>query len=206
MSSCAHHRALLWVLASALVESSPLPPIQLRTNWGSPLGPHEVLTVPTTGLRLSWQLQQPTQTAYEVEIWADSLIWSTMLNSSTQELVASPYPELRAGATFTWRARISDGSGFSEWSRVSSFDTAPSPASWGYNRAAWIGGPNMSTLQTERNLPANAKISRARAYVTAAGAFTLQINGQRVGNNICDPGQTVYDRRLLYNTFNIAPF
>lgn len=47
-------------------------------------------------------------------------------------------------------------------------------------------------------------IVRAWADVCGLGHYVLYVNGQRVGRNFLDPGWTMYNKRLLYNTFDLT--
>ena len=48
------------------------------------------------------------------------------------------------------------------------------------------------------------KIKKAWASVCGMGQYELFINGQRIGQNFLDPGWTMYDKELLYNTFDVT--
>ena len=44
----------------------------------------------------------------------------------------------------------------------------------------------------------------ARAYVTSLGLYELEINGQRVGDQLFTPGWTSYRKRLQYQTYDVT--
>ena len=44
------------------------------------------------------------------------------------------------------------------------------------------------------------KVIKAKLHSTAAGYYEIYINGARVDNRIMDPGQTDFNKRILYNT------
>ena len=77
---------------------------------------------------------------------------------------------------------------------------APTPSKW--QDAQWIGGG--SQLRTDILLPTGAVLARARAYVTGVGAMELHINGGKVGDHILDPGEAVYDQRILFVTHDVT--
>ena len=56
-----------------------------------------------------------------------------------------------------------------------------------------------------REFSVKAGLERARLYITALGVYDAQINGTPVGDHVLDPGWTVYDHRLLYQTYDVAP-
>lgn len=74
--------------------------------------------------------------------------------------------------------------------------------------ALWVGGGGqVRAIAGSLNVSAGAgTVTRARAYVTGVGSYYLYINGQRVGNHIMDPPQSVYSKRILYTTFDVAPY
>ncbi len=45
---------------------------------------------------------------------------------------------------------------------------------------------------------------RAKLHSTAAGYYEIYLNGQRVSDRIMDPGQTDFDKRILYNTDEVS--
>jgi len=49
-----------------------------------------------------------------------------------------------------------------------------------------------------------AGVTKARLYVTALGVYEAQLNGSVIGDAILNPGWTVYDSRLLYQTFDVT--
>lgn len=55
----------------------------------------------------------------------------------------------------------------------------------------------------------DAPVTRARLYSAALGYYELYLNGQKVSDRVLDPGQTDYEKRVLYNiddlTAELAP-
>lgn len=50
----------------------------------------------------------------------------------------------------------------------------------------------------------DAPIKRATAYITALGCYKLHINGKPVGDNALPPEWTHYEKRLLYQTYDVT--
>jgi alpha-L-rhamnosidase len=50
------------------------------------------------------------------------------------------------------------------------------------------------------------KVVKAKLHSTAAGYYEVYLNGQRVSDRIMDPGQTDFDKRILYNTDEVSNF
>ncbi|MDX8337748.1 family 78 glycoside hydrolase catalytic domain [Draconibacterium sp. IB214405] len=57
-------------------------------------------------------------------------------------------------------------------------------------------------LRTEFNLKKG--IESARLYVTARGIYEVQINGEKVGNDYYNPGQTQYNKSHFYQTYDVT--
>lgn len=49
-------------------------------------------------------------------------------------------------------------------------------------------------------------VAEARAYVSGLGFYELYINGERVGNQVLDPGRTDYEGTVLYATHDVTDF
>ena len=96
---------------------------------------------------------------------------------------------------------LSNGNGAPTDFCNATFDTAPAAADYP-GGAVWIGGGGQ-LRSPGFALPAG-KVARARAFVTGVGAFYFFVNGQRVGENVMDPPQTVYSKTVLYSTFDIG--
>lgn len=47
-------------------------------------------------------------------------------------------------------------------------------------------------------------VKRARVYASGLGYYELYLNGQRVGDQVLDPGWTTYGKRVLYSTFDVT--
>ena len=57
----------------------------------------------------------------------------------------------------------------------------------------------------ERQFKLNkGEIKRATAAVCGMGQYELFVNGEKVGKNFLDPGWTMYNKRLLYNEFDVT--
>ncbi len=59
-------------------------------------------------------------------------------------------------------------------------------------------------LRRELELGSGKSIRRATIYVCGLGFFDLHVNGQRIGDQLMNPALTGYDKRLLYNTFDVT--
>lgn len=48
------------------------------------------------------------------------------------------------------------------------------------------------------------KVSSARLYASAIGVFTMRMNGQKVTDNVLEPGESAYDKHVLYSTYDVT--
>lgn len=178
---------------------------------------HEHATGVGQTVQVAWQLSHPgrnvTQRAFEVEIVAvhgSSLRWRSGLITSTEQRLdvaelATGSLRLPRGASFRWTVWATVAAGDDAPSTLScdgTFETGPDPVIFP-GSAKWIGGGGQLHATHGLVLPAGV-VKHARAYVSGLGAFYLFLNGHQVGKNIMDPPQSVYSKRVLFETFDIA--
>jgi alpha-L-rhamnosidase len=173
------------------------------------------------------------QTAYQVVVFdaeaavphgAGALWDSGRVPSASSTDVAYSGPPLAAACAYGWKVRVWDEAGdLGPWSDATTFETALGGAdAWD---ACWIGlGPGRSHFDVpsgdgpvdavelamrpapylRRAFTVQGQISRARLYSTALGIHELSINGRRVSEDVLAPGWTDYNRRFLYQTYDVT--
>lgn len=47
-------------------------------------------------------------------------------------------------------------------------------------------------------------VASARLYASALGIFTMRLNGQPVTDNVLEPGESAYDKHVLYSTYDVT--
>jgi len=62
--------------------------------------------------------------------------------------------------------------------------------------------PQSPLLRTEVDL--GGDIEQARAHVCGLGYGELYVNGERIGDEVLNPGWTQYDERVLYSSYDVA--
>ena len=104
---------------------------------------------------------------------------------------------LESKSTYYWKVRWWDDKGqVSPFSEVATFEMGLlTEDDWD---AMWIGGGDL--LRTQFAI--EGEVKQARAYVCGLGWYELRINGKKVGDHQLDPGQTDYERLVLYSTYN----
>lgn len=50
----------------------------------------------------------------------------------------------------------------------------------------------------------NKEVARARIYASALGVFTMKINGQPVTDAVLEPGESEYEKTILYSTYDVT--
>jgi alpha-L-rhamnosidase len=147
-----------------------------------------------------------------VEVTRDGTpLWDTGRVESRQSVLV-PYggPALESSRHYTWRVRVWDGAGqTSDWSEPASWEMGLlAPADW---KAQWIQPEGNEDTKTPQPSPVlrgtftvSGTVRRARAYATSLGLYELEINGQRVGDQVFTPGWTSYGKRLQYQTYDVT--
>lgn len=173
--------------------------------------------------RLSWQILSSDrgvlQSAYEIRV-ARTLkglesekdcIWTTgKVESDQSNQVQYRGPALNSGERVFWTVRIWDGKGKrSDWSVPAMWEMGLLNASdW---KAKWIEA-NIEEDVTQSNPPhvfrkefkITKPVKSARAYVTSRGLYELQLNGEKVGDELLTPGWTAYQDHIQYQTYNVT--
>jgi alpha-L-rhamnosidase len=162
--------------------------------------------------RLSWvtETDEPGwwQVAYEVEVDGASTGRTT---STESVLVAWPAEPLRSRQQRTVRVRVwgrasDDPSG---WSPPVALETGLlSAEDWTARFVSPSGdGPTEAIPPSpylRRDFTLDAPPARARLYVSALGAYEVELNGERVGDHVLAPGWTSYGHRLRYEVFDVS--
>ena len=185
------------------IMSGPQVPTSLRCEYlEDPMG------IDVKQPRFSWVLEHTQrgqrQSAFHLIVSSESPadtgdMWdSGKINSDQSTHVVYLGKPLESGRSYYWKVCYWDKDDTpSPYSEVARFDTGLfSLEDW---EGKWIGGGNQ--LRKEFDLDDNP--IRALAYISGLGYYELRLNGQKVGNNVLDPGWTSYDKRVLYSTYDV---
>ena len=201
------------------LELGALSPADLTVEYAAdPLGIDE------RAPRLSWVVTSDergvVQSAYRVLVAShpDTLaagrgdVWDSgrVASDETVNVVYDGAP-LASGARYWWAVRVWDGAGRpSGWSAPGTWSMGLlDAADW---HAEWVGAPD-GALDSTRAYAARLLrdefevgrgVTRATATVTGLGYYELSLNGRRVGDHVLDPGVTDFDRRVLYETYDVT--
>lgn len=209
----------VWITAHASENSTrhaDLSPHRLRCEYlVNPLGIDEAQP------RLSWGLESGTrdekQSAYQIIVATSPKLlasdqgdlWDTGRTQST-ETIHLPYAgrPLESSQQVWWKVRSWNQDGVAgPWSEPARWEMGIlDPAEW---TAEWIGldddtahGKPLPVLRKSFDL--SKDVRRATLYVCGLGYAEVYLNGSRVGDSRLSPGYTRYDRRVLYETFDVT--
>jgi alpha-L-rhamnosidase len=167
--------------------------------------------------RLTWTITTDCpewyQAAYEIEsYWPDGQLreQTGRVKSDESVLVPWPFASLRSRECVMVRVRVCGGDGqFSRWSPPASVETGLlHSADWSARFVIPDWDEDTSRPQPcpllRREFDVRPGMTRARLYVTALGAYEVQLNGSIVGDHVLAPGWTSYHHRLCYQTFDVT--
>jgi hypothetical protein len=175
--------------------------------------------------RLSWTLHCAERgqgsTAYQVlvatsrqsldkgqgDCWdSGKVLWN---EAAGVEYAGAP---LRSCGRYFWKVRVWDNAGQSSaWSKPASWTMGlMSAGDW---EGKWISeaGDAASTRLPAGTMPifrrsfvVDRPVRRAIVCVCGLGQFELRLNGEKVGDNVMEPGWTNYSKTCLYTTYDVT--
>ncbi|BAL86047.1 putative alpha-L-rhamnosidase [Actinoplanes missouriensis 431] len=160
--------------------------------------------------RLSWQVQTVRpgwrQTAYEIEIDGRT---TGRIKSADSVLVPWPGPALTSRQQAEVRVRVwaAGETRPTPWSESTTVEAGLlEPEDWA---AGFVGSADISVgdrrpVLLRRDFTARPGLLKARLYATACGLYELQLNGDRIGDDVLAPGWTSYHHRLPYQTYDVT--
>jgi len=173
--------------------------------------------------RMSWRIETPRravlQSAYQILaagslnelVGVKSLLWDSGKVQSDQSIHV-PYagPDLSPRQRVYWQVRVWDNQGrVSDWSSPAFWEMGLlRPSEW---KAQWIEPDLAEDAKISNPCPMLRKgfvlkgpVRSARVYATCHGLYQMEINGQRVGDQVFTPGWTAYDKRLQVQTYDVT--
>lgn len=192
----------------------------MTQNLSNPLGLG--ITNPCFSYQLGSEKQGDEQTAYQIlaatkeelleEGRAD--LWDSGKVPGTDNF-AIPYQgaELSARQDICWKVRVWDAWGqVTRWSTTAWFELGLLKENdW---IAEWIGqgddfdGDKAAAPALTGSFQVHNKdtIKKARAYISGLGLFLVSMNGKSLTDNLYEPGESEFNRRVFYITYDITPF
>ena len=192
-------------------------PLRLRCEYlEDPIGIDELSP------RLSWWPDDPRpaeiQTAYELlgasapDLLAldEGDLWDSGRVESSATSVVYRGKRLVSGRRVFWKVRTFDSDGLpSPWSEPALFEAGLlAPTDW---RARWISAPLSGSRATSVPVPCLRRVFKlaaapesARLYVAALGLHQVEINGQKVSDDVIAPGWCDFNRHAVYQTYDVT--
>ena len=179
----------------------------------------DLLGIGQAAPRLSWTTSTDAsgwrQAAYEVEVSTPGQgrePWSSgRIESDESVLVAWPAAPLGSRERRAVRVRVwgDEGGDASAWSAPVTVETGLlDPADWSAHFVTPDGDDDTTSITPcpylRREVELHEPPQRARLYVTALGAYEVEVNGHRVGDHVLSPGWSSYAHRLRYETFDVT--
>ena len=173
--------------------------------------------------RFFWEIRtndrNVVQTAYQIRAAfsekdfnsPDQLVWDTRKVKSDQSIqVDYNGPELKSGQRIYWQVKVWDNKGrVSPWSEITYWETGLlNPSDW---KATWIE-PDLQENETQpypcpflrKEFKLKGKVKSARIYATCHGLYQINLNGEKVGDQLFTPGWTSYHKRLQYQVYDVT--
>ena len=179
----------------------------------------QLLGTDATHPRISWRLvsnrRHVLQTAYQIQVFiedTESPLWdSGRVASDASVLIPYEGPPLSSRTRYTYQVRAWNQYGEeTAWSEPAWWETAllseqEWSASWITPAAEAIDPDAEAAFLLRRAFETEPRdIESARIYATAAGVYSLYLNGVKVGDEAFAPGWTSYTHRLQYQTYDVT--
>lgn len=165
--------------------------------------------------RFSWKLNDSRygarQTAYRVKVYqtteaGSSLVWDSGKKDENTNLIRYQGDPLESFTAYTWQLQLWDKDNSPLEERSGTFETGMMES--GDWLGSWITDAHSpdyrpaSMFRKAFNL--EKPVKRARLYIATAGLHDISLNGQRVTDEFLNPVFTRYDKRILYNSYDIT--
>jgi hypothetical protein len=159
-------------------------------------------------------------------------IWDSEKQTSGQSVqILYKGAPLKASNKYFWKVRTWNNNNQAALSKICTFGMGLlSPKDW--SGAQWIGYeempdslrtvPGVSNVDTKKKLgpeklkprtiiplfrkifTSSKQVASATIYISGLGHYELSLNGEKVGNSFLAPGWTHYDKRVLYNGYDVT--
>lgn len=203
------------ILSSWTTIAQTITAFNLRVEYmENPLG------VDISDPRFSWNLNNETrgtfQSAFQIQL-AEEVenlketgikLWDTGKTLSNKSVnINYEGKPLEPGKTYYWRIRAwNEKDNVGNWSKIAIFHVGPmNNDDW---KGKWIGttDKSISAPLLRKEFQITKPIEKAYAYIVGLGYYELYLNGEKVGDHVLDPGTTNYDKRVLYETYDVTSY
>jgi alpha-L-rhamnosidase len=110
---------------------------------------------------------------------------------------------LASGKRYWWKVCVWDkDNNRSDWSEIASWQMGLlKQEDW---KAKWISYYSQTAPLFRKEFLASKEVKKATAYVCGLGYYELSLNGTKIGENVLDPAQTDYEKRVFYVVYDIT--
>lgn len=179
---------------------------------------HNPIGLDTAAPRFAWKLADDSQNiyqkAYHIQVSKDDefreLAWDSRKVDSDESIQIVYNGEMLTSFTeYFWRVKVWDQEETeTDWSDIGRFEMAM--MSWKDWEADWITpeydykAPKTACPILRKEFQIGKRVTKARIYVTAKGLYELRLNGKKVGRDFLTPGWTSYNKRTLYQVYDVT--
>ncbi len=68
----------------------------------------------------------------------------------------------------------------------------------------YANNTNVPYMGRNFTIDRSRKVASARLYASAIGVFTMRLNGKPVTDNVLEPGESAFDKHVLYSTYDVT--
>lgn len=178
--------------------------------------------------RFTWKIsdtrQGASQTAFRLVVSTDSAgfgngsgtIWDTGKNSSSSMRVVYEGPTLKSFTRYYWSVTVWDKHGRQSqrsgksWFETGIMNTDPVQGNWisdtivSYQMESDTDTDKKGAGYYRKEFSVSTPVESARVYISAAGYYELNINGEKVSDHMLAPAKTRFDRRTTYVTHDVT--
>lgn len=165
-------------------------------------------------VKISWQLKSNRrnviQSAYQLQVATDTEFQTLLFDSHKVKSDQSLHMPInsfqyKVETRYFYRIKAWDNQGEeSAWSEVAFWETGlQSGENW---EGHWIAASKEKTqvMSFNKTFHIEKIVKRARLYITSLGLYEACLNGERIGDYYFTPGWTSYDKRILYQTYDVT--
>lgn len=161
-------------------------------------------------LHFGWKLRSDRrnviQQTYQIQIAQDEAfdhcVCDTGVVRSDNSANVTAEAALKPVTTYYFRVMVSDQYESSEWAASRFSTTTPCFTADFITAKGVIDNPENAMMA--RQIHIGKPVRQARLFVSALGLYTFYVNDQRVGHDLLTPGFTEYDKRLLFQSYDVT--
>ena len=159
-------------------------------------------------VRLSYKVDQTAgkkQAAAQIVISKCPSLSQPLVDTGRREdidsLCFAPALQLEPRTRYYWNVTVWADNGETAVSDTAWFETGKMDEPW---QARWITSDVPGHMNLGREITVDKPVSAARAYVTAAGVYELELNGENVSAELLAPDCNAYDQWLQVQAYDLT--